>query len=226
MLYLHGPAGSGKQNAAAALSAEQGRGFLRSTEKAAARLETDAFEDCVRRSIRESRLQHAALYWDGFDSLLTDEKRSAREMLIAELRNAGELSFLAGDAAWEPSFGCRRHSLPQDRIPAACFRRTPADVGVRFACRAGLGNRHGCHSRQVPITGEQIRAAAATAGSLALWRNPASPQITIQDLYEACRLHSNRKLATLARKIKPRYAWDDIILHLTARVICGRFAIR
>ena len=32
------------------------------------------------------------------------------------------------------------------------------------------------------------------------------------DLYDACRLHSNQKLATLARKITPKYAWDDIVL--------------
>ena len=37
-------------------------------------------------------------------------------------------------------------------------------------------------------------------------------QLTMTDLYEACRLHSNQKLATLARKITPKYAWDDIVL--------------
>ena len=32
------------------------------------------------------------------------------------------------------------------------------------------------------------------------------------DLYAASRLQSNRKLATLARKITPHYSWDDIVL--------------
>ena len=36
--------------------------------------------------------------------------------------------------------------------------------------------------------------------------------ITLHDLYEAARLQSNGKLSTLARKIKPCYAWDDIVL--------------
>jgi len=36
--------------------------------------------------------------------------------------------------------------------------------------------------------------------------------MTMTDLYEACRQHSNQKLATLARKITPKYAWDDIVL--------------
>ena len=32
------------------------------------------------------------------------------------------------------------------------------------------------------------------------------------DLYSACRLQSNRKLATLAQKIAPHYKWNDIVL--------------
>jgi SpoVK/Ycf46/Vps4 family AAA+-type ATPase len=36
----------------------------------------------------------------------------------------------------------------------------------------------------------------------------------MEDLYAACRLQSNRKLATLAQKITPHYVWDDIVLPL------------
>ena len=36
--------------------------------------------------------------------------------------------------------------------------------------------------------------------------------MSVADLHTASRLHSNRKLATLARKITPRYTWDDIVL--------------
>jgi SpoVK/Ycf46/Vps4 family AAA+-type ATPase len=32
------------------------------------------------------------------------------------------------------------------------------------------------------------------------------------DLTAACRLHSNRKLATLAHKITPHYVWEDLVL--------------
>ena len=32
------------------------------------------------------------------------------------------------------------------------------------------------------------------------------------DLEEGCRVHSGRKLATLGRKIKPHYTWNDIVL--------------
>ena len=62
------------------------------------------------------------------------------------------------------------------------------------------------------FTGGQIQDAAATARSLALWRNPSNAKITADDLYRACRLQSSRSLSTLARKIKPHYTWNDIIL--------------
>ena len=62
------------------------------------------------------------------------------------------------------------------------------------------------------FSGGQIRDAAATARNLARWRDPEDGHVTMDDLYAACRLQSNRKLATLARKITPHYTWDDIVL--------------
>jgi SpoVK/Ycf46/Vps4 family AAA+-type ATPase len=62
------------------------------------------------------------------------------------------------------------------------------------------------------FTGGQIRDVAATAENLARLRDTEHASITTQDLYEASRLHSNQKLATLARKITPEYKWEDIVL--------------
>jgi SpoVK/Ycf46/Vps4 family AAA+-type ATPase len=62
------------------------------------------------------------------------------------------------------------------------------------------------------FTGGQIKDAAVTARNLARWREPDSSHVTMTDLYTACRLQSNRALATLAQKITPHYRWDDIVL--------------
>jgi SpoVK/Ycf46/Vps4 family AAA+-type ATPase len=67
-------------------------------------------------------------------------------------------------------------------------------------------------ANQFRFSGGQIRDAAASARNLARWRDPEHGRLTMADLYAACRLQSNRKLATLARKITPHYTWDDIIL--------------
>ena len=36
--------------------------------------------------------------------------------------------------------------------------------------------------------------------------------ITLEDLYNGCRAQSNQKLSALAKRIKPKYRWDDLIL--------------
>jgi SpoVK/Ycf46/Vps4 family AAA+-type ATPase len=62
------------------------------------------------------------------------------------------------------------------------------------------------------FTGGQIRDAAAMAINLACLRGAEPVQVGAADLYEACRFQSNQRLSTLARKIVPKYTWDDIIL--------------
>jgi SpoVK/Ycf46/Vps4 family AAA+-type ATPase len=80
------------------------------------------------------------------------------------------------------------------------------------------------------FTGGQIQDAAATAENLARYRDAKTVSITMTDLYEACRLHSNQKLATLARKITPKYVWDDIVLAVDRleqlREICNHVKYR
>jgi SpoVK/Ycf46/Vps4 family AAA+-type ATPase len=62
------------------------------------------------------------------------------------------------------------------------------------------------------FTPGQIRNAAATARNLAYRRQPQAPSISDCDLLEACRVHSNSKLAALATHLIPRYTFDDIVL--------------
>src|SRR5947209_4174339 len=62
------------------------------------------------------------------------------------------------------------------------------------------------------LTGGQIYDAVGTAQSLAALRDRDESQIMMQDLLDSCRLHSNQKLTSLARKIHPTYRWGDIVL--------------
>ncbi len=59
------------------------------------------------------------------------------------------------------------------------------------------------------LTTTQIRDAVASAKDLA---NKHGDVITQDYLYLAARAHSNPRLATLARKLTPRYEWTDIVL--------------
>ncbi len=62
---------------------------------------------------------------------------------------------------------------------------------------------------QFVLTGGQIRDAMATAMD---WAAQRGEPVGRQDLLAAARFHSSSALAGLARKITPRYTWQDIIL--------------
>lgn len=62
---------------------------------------------------------------------------------------------------------------------------------------------------QFTLSSSQIRDAVASGLDHALRRREALSQ---EDLYLGARMHSGVRLSDLARKITPRYSWDDIIL--------------
>lgn len=54
------------------------------------------------------------------------------------------------------------------------------------------------------LAGDQIAAAVAAARWQAVIRDPSTPRIVPDDLFDACRKVSGRKLASFARRIEPR----------------------
>jgi SpoVK/Ycf46/Vps4 family AAA+-type ATPase len=70
-------------------------------------------------------------------------------------------------------------------------------------------NLEGLSSR-FKLSRGQIVAAAASARNAAAWRGETAPSLA--DLEGACRRHSTTRLSNLARKIKPLYRWEDIVL--------------
>ena len=173
-----------------------------------------AFETAVRLILREALLQDAVLYWDGFDSLLADERLAWRSVLLRGLEEQPGLAILAGNSPWEPADVFQARPFVRVEFPRPAYRErlslwqaslngaTPEDG------EAGLP----ALATKFRFSGGQIRDAAATARNLARWRDPDGGRVTAADLQAACRLQSNRKLATLARKITPHYTWGDIVL--------------
>jgi len=214
ILYFQGPYGVGKQSTAEALCHELGIGLLVVDGGCLAGMDGRDFERLVLLAVREARLAEAALYWSGFDALLSDDAKPRLDLLIRELAGTSQLSFLAGETAWEPSdvgegMSFLRVEFPRptaaERIElwsASLNGDTTLTTDVDLPALAG----------KFRFSGGQIRDAAATARNLARWRDCENHHITTADLYAACRLQSNRKLATLARKITPCATWDDIVL--------------
>ena len=213
IFYFQGPYGSGRKAAAEALCRELRRGLLIVNAESLLGAQNDfPFETGLRMASREALLRHDAVYLDGIDCLLAEDKKMQRDALLRATGHFGDLAFLAGEKSWEGSCELQESAFIRvefqrpsfsDRVHlwnVACSGQLPSEAEI-----ASLANKF-------RFTGGQINDAARTARNLARWRDPACNKIGIADLYEGCRIHSSRKLSTLGRKIKPHHSWTDIVL--------------
>ena len=214
ILYLQGPYGVGKQAIAEAICRELGLELVVVEVELLLQANSIPFERVIRLACREAILRGAVLYWQGFDALLAEERQSWLDSLLQVLEEQHRLTFLAGDSTWEPIDALYGHSFVRIELPypKAAERLKLWQTSLNGHLPANTQAELKAVASKFRFSGGQIRDAASTARNLALWRDPKVPKVMIADLYEACRLQSNRKLSTLATKVNPHYRWDDIIL--------------
>ncbi|APR87712.1 Cell division protein FtsH [Minicystis rosea] len=209
VLYLHGPRGVGKQTAAEACCRAADKRLLVVDGRSITT--DDAFDGIARAAVRESVLLDATLYWDGFDALFAADKRGPRAAVLRALEGLRGLAFLAGHAPWDPVTMLRGRAVvhvelglpdPQERARLWAGSLGDAAASLDLAALAG----------RYRLSGGQIHDAAATAGGLARFRDPARPEVTLDDLSAASRICSSPKLSTLANKVTARAAWDELVL--------------
>lgn len=169
----------------------------------------------LRLALRDARMVGALPYLAGWDACLTEEGGLPSE-LLAELCAYPDLIIVAGAAYWQatgidrdrmlfwldfpmPAYG-QRLALWEYFLRAGERTITP-DQAQSWDLAALAG--------QFALTAGQIRDTVASAKDMAAQRG--SP-LNNDDLFFAARAHSNPRLGTLARKIVPRYEWQDIIL--------------
>ncbi|HET9225955.1 MAG TPA: AAA family ATPase [Thermoanaerobaculia bacterium] len=215
ILYLQGPYGVGKETTAEALCRELGLRLLVVDLDRLLAAPEEIFEAALELADREAALQDAALFWSGFDLLLPDDKAGRRARFLAALEERRGLTFLSGEAAWEPSDSLHGVAFTRVEVPGPDHQER-LELWKRMLPEALLDgdNRPDLDaiSAKFKFTPGRIHDSAETARSLARARDPLNGAVTEADLYAACRLQSSQKLATLAQKIRPRYQWDDIIL--------------
>jgi len=173
---------------------------------------------------REGRIHRAVLYISEFDDLRGAESVVRRQDLLETVAKYEGITILAGRRDWIPSsslFGvlpvdfaipgfpdrcaCWKASL--ERFGAACDEDDIAMVAGRFQLSSGQI----AQAVASAIVRTHWRAAGASSKEDAsAGRAPAAP--TIEDLAAAARSQCGHELASLARKIEPRYEWSDIIL--------------
>jgi SpoVK/Ycf46/Vps4 family AAA+-type ATPase len=160
---------------------------------------------------RECLLRGAALYLHSFETLLKEEapNQEALRQITQILQGLQGISFTSSDQPTPPLFSHlgRREFHLQLNLPGYTERQQIWEKQLGAAA-VGL-NLEGLSSR-FKLSRGQIVAAAASARNAAAWRGETAPSLT--DLEGACRRHSTTRLSNLARKIKPLYRWEDIVL--------------
>jgi SpoVK/Ycf46/Vps4 family AAA+-type ATPase len=214
IIFMAGPDGAGRQSTAAAVCRESGIRMMVVDLEAMEDSQTLSHDAGIALVHREARLQHAAVYWRGFDRM-PDEKRKASRLAFAHhLEDRPPITFLAGDQVWIPDHGLK--NLPFSHI---VFERHDFSERVKIWDSTLRGKGSGITENNLlelaskfKLTGGQILDAAAAARHMSLQKSGEPDQFDMEDLYDACYRHSSRGLAKLARKITPKYKWTDIIL--------------
>lgn len=159
--------------------------------------------------LRDALLNYAIAYLPGWDVLLQD--RETPSHLLAELMTYPELIVVGSRIAWQPQGQERSRVILSVEFDSPDYAQRQR-LWHHFLSASGVDEETldpVAMAGQFSLTTGQIRDAVASARNRAIRRGGAVEQA---DLFAGARLHSGTKLSDMARKITPRYGWNDIIL--------------
>ncbi len=207
--FLQGHYGAGKKMVAQGICKEFGIPLLTVDVAALINREAD-FEDTISRIFREAVLQESAVYLEHFERLFSEDATNSfyKTVIFKALEDCRGIAFIASEEArefdgeWQkdlfkieipiPDYGLRRQ-IWEKRLNGKFGEGDVSALAIKFKFTAG-----------------QIKDAIASAEKLAVLH--AREDITVEDIYDGCRAQSNQKLTALAKRIKPKYNWGDLIL--------------
>lgn len=201
MVYMQGPEGSGRRATAASL----GEPLVQVSLERLQNLPI-SFELAWELAIREARLIGAALLLYEWEDCLDDDGLPPAKLWQALLDFEYPV-FLCGRNTWEPNNIIRPRRLLrlQFAVPPVPERQRLWSQYVDTVEGEILEELAG----KFRFTPGQIARAVNTAADLA---NSRGESITMTDLYAGAQAHSSLRLGDMARRVVPRYDWDDLVL--------------
>jgi ATP-dependent 26S proteasome regulatory subunit len=214
VLHFCGPYGVGKRDLALGICGQLNCPLL-CLDMELLLVNKSDLETVLRLAFREGLLLQAAIYLNNVDGLLKeDDKAKALQKKMAKvIAEYGWLTFLAGQRPWSPErvfehlmFQSVEVPVPDVPLRQATWKEALENLGPGIKIR---WNRQ--LAGQFRLTPGQIRNAVGFAVNRRAMSD-GQKEITLADLYTACRNQSNQKLEELAIKIEPNYSWEDIVL--------------
>ncbi|MEM7330539.1 MAG: ATP-binding protein [Chloroflexota bacterium] len=205
MVLFHGPDQLSQSAAARLMAARLERPLL--TVNMRTLLKTDITPHrALRLLLRDGILTRAVPFLHGWDACLKDNTTPAD--LLRQLLAYPGILILASKQSWQISRVARERPLLQLEFPLPDFQQRLTlwhhflqadDEQLKVDRLAG----------QFILSSGQVRDVVIAANDMAV-QNGRSLNST--DLFAAARAHSNPRLSDMARKITPRFGWNDLVL--------------
>ena len=213
-LYIHGNTGVGKKTIAQALCSDLQVLFTVVDLNELLHAQEN-FEQTVKRVLREGLLQPCAVCFDHVEVLDKQEIEMPgfTNKFIQLLRETSWLTFLCSENPLPSVF------LQLARVYPIEIKRPKYEEQI-LLWQQYLGNTSvDCGLIEIPsiaarfdLSGGQIVRSVQEAEKIAHIRDPDNSQLTYNELVKCCRLQSQPKLMSLAKKIDPQYCWQDLVL--------------
>jgi hypothetical protein len=220
VMVLEGRAGAGKRSIAEALCHERQRELL-VVDVSAISFEPEPapgspstrWAGVASLVEREAALRCAAVHWRGIDALTGEAQRNQFTSLLRAVDAGSAPCFVAMSDANDVAGVFSRRGVIVMHMPEPSHALRAKHWSAELA-GASLDEHLDLSSlaTRFKLSLGKISQAAATARRLASVRGGNEGVVTTRELQDACRLHSNQRLAVLARKIAPVYGWGDIVL--------------
>jgi ATP-dependent 26S proteasome regulatory subunit len=229
ILHLHGAHGSGKKTLASCLCRNVEAGLMvADVQELANRGEN--FEAALRAIFRHGLLHRYAVYLEHVEPFQADDDKGAvaRNALARSIADLSWLTFIATETTWSTGDLFHRHTFLTVDLPMPDIAQRD-ELWTALARESGLSFAPDVSWSELAskfrLTPGRIKGAIGTAANHARLRGPDTP-IGRDDLHKGCYAQSNRKLATLARRLDARYTWNDITLPTRAMAqlqeVCGQ----
>jgi hypothetical protein len=172
--------------------------------------------------VRQAQACHAVLF---IDCATLDDRASrtlAREIF------ASDADVILSTQALSPALEELGLTLVDFPHPSFSTRREQWRANIVSAGAKLAGNEIDSLASRFRLYPNEIESAARSARSRARWAGREHPEA--HDFSAAARALTGRQIGSMARKIEPKYGWDDIILPFETvnqlRAICSRVALQ